>query len=151
MMQGHQQFYNVGNKNTERSFKLVPKGRIYENKKSKLSFRSSAKTFMTCFLVLFGRGVCVKWRWRQKCFSVHVKYLILVPLWQNGNGYKISQTWVWKQSIELFWNSFVRTDARTDGRTDSDFNRNCSETRKNLKSEIEDLVKIIRAFRWEAK
>jgi hypothetical protein len=47
----------VGNKNTERSFKLVLKGAIYENKKNKISFRINANTFMACFLVVFARGV----------------------------------------------------------------------------------------------
>jgi len=57
MKQRHKEFCNVGNKNTERSFKVVLKGTIYESKKSKISFRSSAKSFMACFLVVLGRGV----------------------------------------------------------------------------------------------
>lgn len=57
MKQGYREVYNMGNKNTERSYKLVLKGPIYKNKKNKISFRSSANTFMTCFLVVFARGI----------------------------------------------------------------------------------------------
>jgi hypothetical protein len=58
MKQRYQEVYNVCNKKTERSFKLVLKGTIYENKESKISFRSSANTFMAaCFLVVFARRV----------------------------------------------------------------------------------------------
>ena len=57
MKQGYQEVYNVGNKNTERSFRLLLNGPIYENEKSKISFRGSESALMTCFLVVFARGV----------------------------------------------------------------------------------------------
>ena len=56
MMQGHQQFYNVGNKNTERSFKLVPKGRIYENKKKQSIFSEQCENIHDLFSCSFWEG-----------------------------------------------------------------------------------------------
>jgi hypothetical protein len=61
---------------------------IHENKISKTYFRSSARTFMTCFLVVFATGVC-RYVWigdgDSKAFSVHAQCLITAALCQILN------------------------------------------------------------------